>query len=116
VSEPADYTPNHLAEAMAIIRGESSFLATAEHLKALAAQMESVLREKQLLTELLAAAMVDTGQSELYFPASDLERVRKNGINVSVVLSPPRAPQGSVLVQIARRPAPTGRPSKARLN
>lgn len=111
--DSTDQTPDYLAQAMAIIQGTTMFLPTPEHLKAIAGQMESVLREKKLLSELLAAAMVDTGQSQLYFPASDLERVRKNGINLVVMLSPKNAPAGTVVVEIARRPTSAG---KARVN
>lgn len=105
---------NFVTEAMAIITGESRILPEPEHLQALAAQMESVLKEKQLLVECLCAVMVDTQQKQLYFALDDLERVRAGGINFVVE---PVKQTGAFIVRISRRPTapsamrPTGTPS-----
>jgi hypothetical protein len=107
---------NYAAEAVAILAGQSSLLPELAHLQALAAQTESVLKEHRLLSELLAAAMVDTGQQALFFPAADLERVRRLGINVAVTQNPTNS-FGAVLVDLKRRALPPGADAaRARVN
>jgi hypothetical protein len=107
---------NYAAEAVAIVSGTTSLLPEPAHLQALAAQMESVLKEHRLLTEMLAAIMVDTGQQQIYLPAEHLDRVRRHGVNVQITQNPKNAP-GAVIVDLTRRPlaAPAGM-AKARLN
>lgn len=105
-------TRNYAAEAVAIAAGTSRILPEAEHLQALAAQMESVLKEKQLLIEMLCAAMVDTQQKVLYFPKEDLERVRTNAMNVVIQKEKTEA----YTVTLSRRSQPASRPGSARVN
>lgn len=110
----SEITRNYAAEAVAIATGQSRLLPEPEHLQALAAQMESVLTEKRLLIEILAAAMVDTGQAQLYFPAEDLARVRTLGLNVTIEKDPRNMP-GAVIVALSKRPAAVPA-QKARVN
>lgn len=97
---------NFASEAVAIASGTSTIFPQREHLQVLAAQMESVLAEHRLLTEILSAAMVDTGQSQLFFPAEALAHVRKHGLNVVITQNPKTAP-GAVIVELSKRPEPT---------
>lgn len=110
-----DFVRNYAGEAVAIAEGTSRIMAEAEHVKVLAAQIESVLREKRLVEELLATAMLDTGQPELYFPAEMLDQVRANGFGLQVEANP-GGRTGAVMVRLSRRPTPESPTPKGRVN
>jgi hypothetical protein len=96
-------TRNYAEEAVKILQGESRMLVELGHLQALAAQMESVLGEHRLLSQLLAVVLLDNGVEQMFIPAEPLADVEQKGLNVTVLKNPPRRP-GAAIVALTRRP------------
>jgi hypothetical protein len=97
-----DVQRNYLNEAMAIIGGQSRIIAEADHLRALAAQQESILREHRLLAEVLAAILIDVNQPSIVLAAADLTQRQDKILDVRITQN--HKEKGAVLVDLCRRP------------
>lgn len=105
---------NYAKEAVEIVQGQTRMIPEPEHLQAMAAQVESVLRDNKLLLNVIAAAMVDTNQSALYFPAEALANVEQQQLFLAFERNP-GGRDGAMLITLKRRPAAPG-PVAARTN
>lgn len=95
---------NYLTEAAQIAEGQSSLLPEVDHVKALAGQMESVLRDNRRMSELVAAVMIDTAQTTFVLPEALLEHVRNQGLELTI-----QTARGFIEVKLFRRPLASGR-------
>lgn len=75
---------NWAAEATAIASGESQRLPEREHLQALAAHAEQVIRHSMKLGEIVLALMLDNGVQQLPIPGGILHSVRARRLSLEI--------------------------------